>query len=75
MMLYTKDAFGAIVKDEFFGKKHMDTYTKDGKLLIDPQFLRDDMKRFGINAPLDYAAIPTLGWKTHNNEILEIETA
>ena len=27
MMLYTKDVFGAIVKDEFFGKKYMDTYT------------------------------------------------
>jgi len=75
MMLYTKDASGLVVKDEFFGKKYLETYTKDGRLLLNPQFFRDDIKKQGINAPLDYAAIPALGWKTYNNETLEIETA
>lgn len=32
------------------------------------------MKRNGINEPLDYSAIPTLSWKTVNNEVLIIDT-
>ncbi|MFN3999344.1 hypothetical protein [Algoriphagus sp.] len=45
MMLFTKDASGEIVKDEFYGKKYIESYTKDGKYILDPQFLRDVMKR------------------------------
>jgi hypothetical protein len=71
-MLHTKDATGAIVKDEFYGKKYTETFAKDGRLILDPQFLRDDMKRAGVNFPLEYSDIPTLTWKTINNEILEI---
>lgn len=45
MMLFTKDASGEIVKNEFYGKNYVETFTKNGKLILDPQFLRDVMKR------------------------------
>jgi hypothetical protein len=74
-MLYSKDGNGEIVKDEFYGKGYVETYTKDGKLILDPQFLRDDLKRNGISEPLDYSLIPTFSWKTWNNETIEIITS
>jgi hypothetical protein len=74
-MLFSKDANGKIIEDEFFGKSYVETFTKDGKWIIDPQFLRDDAKRFGVNAPIDYSAIPTFQWKTINNQILEMNTS
>lgn len=74
MMLFTKDSNGEIIKDEFYGKKYIETYTKEGKYILDPQFLRDDLKSRGIKEPLDYSLIPTLNWKTINNEILIIDT-
>ena len=55
MMLFSKDANGEIRKDEFYGKRYVETYTKDGRLVLDPQFLRDDLKRNGITDPLDYS--------------------
>jgi hypothetical protein len=73
-MLFSKDVNGAIIKDDFYGKRYKETYTKDGKLILDPQFLRDDMKSRGINEPLDYGSIPTLNWKSIDNEILETES-
>ena len=74
-MLYSMDANGEIEKNEFFGKRYVETYTKDGKLILDPQYLRDDLKRNGISEPLDYSLIPTLYWKTISNETLEITTS
>ncbi|MDO8965322.1 hypothetical protein [Algoriphagus sp.] len=75
MMLFTKDSNGEIIKDEFYGKKYIETYTKDGKYILDPQFLRDDMKSSGNKEPLDYSLIPTFSWGTINNEILIIDTS
>ena len=72
MNLYSKDQDGKIIKDEFYGKKYIDTFQKNGQYLFDPNFLRDDMKRNGINEPLDYSLIPTFSWKTYENQILEI---
>lgn len=74
-MLYSKDENGEIVKDEFYGKSYIETFTRDGKWIIDPQFFRDDAKRLGINAPIDYSAIPTFQWKTIDNQILEMNTS
>ena len=74
-MLYSKDANGEIIKDEFYGKNYVETYTKNGKLILDPQFLRDDLKRNGITEPLDYSLIPTLSWKSINNETFELITS
>ncbi|WP_144604417.1 hypothetical protein [Algoriphagus algorifonticola] len=74
-MLFSKDVNGKIIKDEFYGKSYVETFTKDGKWIIDPQFFRDDAKRFGINAPIDYSAIPTFQWKTIDNQILEMNTS
>jgi hypothetical protein len=74
-MLYSKDANGETIKDEFFGKGYVETYAKNGKFILDPQFLRDDLKRNGITEPLDYSLIPTFYWKTINNETLEIITS
>ena len=73
-MLYSKDANGEIEKDEFYGKKYVETYSKEGKLIFDPQFFKDDLKRSGISEPLDYSLIPNFYWKTINNETLEIIT-
>ncbi|MBX2962494.1 MAG: hypothetical protein KF687_08280 [Cyclobacteriaceae bacterium] len=70
--LYTKDAGMNILKDEFTGKGYIETFTKNGQYLIDPKYLQDDMKRHGINEPIDHSLIPTFTWKTINNEILEI---
>ncbi len=75
MMLFTRDSNGEVIKDEFFRKNYVETFAKNGSLILDPQFLRDDMKRNGINEPLDYSMIPTLNWKTINNEILIIDTS
>lgn len=58
-MLFSKDGNREIVNDEFYGKGYVETFTKDGRWLPDPQFFRDDIKKHGINEPLDYAAIPT----------------
>lgn len=74
-MLFSKDENGEIVKDEFYGKRYVETYIKDGRLILDPQFLKDDLKRNGITEPLDYSLIPTFYWKTSNNETLEIMTS
>lgn len=73
--LHAKDPDGKIIKDEFYGKKYIDTFLKNGQYLIDPNFLRDDMKRNGIKEPLDYSLIPSFSWKTYDNQILEIETS
>ncbi|WP_296705793.1 hypothetical protein [Algoriphagus sp.] len=75
IMLYSLDANGEIEKNEFYGKRYVETYTKDGKLILDPQYLKDDLKRNGITEPLDYSLIPTFYWKTINNETLEIITS
>lgn len=72
--LFSKDANGEIVKDEFYGKKYMETFTRDGRLILDPQFFRDDLKRNGIAETLDYSMIPTFEWKTVNDEVLIIIT-
>jgi hypothetical protein len=74
MMLFTKDASGEIIKDEFYKKKHIETYTKDGRWVPDPQIFIDDARKHGIDAQIDYAAIPTFQWKTINNELLEMNT-
>lgn len=71
-MLYSKDANGKIIKDEFFGKNYIEEYTKDGRLILDPQFLLDDMKRLSEITKLDYASIPTFQWTTINNNTLRI---
>jgi hypothetical protein len=42
--------------------------------MIDPNYLRDDMKRNGINEPLDYASIPIFSWKSISDGVLEIQT-
>ena len=73
--LHAKDPDGKIIKDEFYGKKYIDTFLKNGQYLIDPNFLRDDMRRNGIKEPLDYSLIPSFSWKTYDNQILEIETS
>ena len=74
VILFSKDANGEIIKDEFYGKRYVGTYTKGGDLILDPQFLRDDLKRNGITEPLDYSLIPTFSWKTMENETIEIIT-
>lgn len=63
MMLFTRDSNGEIIKDEFYGKKYIETYTKDGRWVPDPQIFRDDARKHGIEAPIDYAAIPTFQGK------------
>lgn len=75
MMLFSKDVNGEIVKDEFYGKNYVETYTKEGKLILDPQFLRDDLRRNGVTEPLDYSLIPTISWRTMNNETIEVITS
>ncbi|OOG68752.1 hypothetical protein B0E43_22000 [Algoriphagus sp. A40] len=72
VILFSKDANGEIIKDEFYGESYLETYTKDGKLILDAQFLRDDLKRNGITEPLEFSLIPTFSWKTMNNETIEI---
>ncbi|MBC6368127.1 hypothetical protein [Algoriphagus sp. AK58] len=74
-MLFSKDANGEIIQDEFYAKSYVETYTKEGKLILDPQYLRDDLKRNGITEPLDYSLIPSFSWKTFNSETIEITTS
>lgn len=73
-ILFSKDANGEIIKDEFYGKKYMETFTRDGRVILDPQFFRDDLKRNGITEPLDYSLIPSVEWKTISDEVLIIIT-
>ncbi len=72
--LYSTDGTGEIQKDMLSGKNYVETFTKNGKYILDPQFLSDDMKSRGIKEPLDYASIPTFSWKTENNEVLIIDS-
>lgn len=74
-MLYSKDVNGEIILDEFYAKSYVETYTKEGKLILDPQYLRDNLKRNGITEPLDYSLIPSFSWKTFNSETIEITTS
>ncbi|MBA4302420.1 hypothetical protein SAMN03080617_01819 [Algoriphagus alkaliphilus] len=73
-LLFSKDIEGKLVKNEFSGKGYIETFTKSGQFMIDPNYLRDDMKRNGINEPLDYASIPTFSWKSISDGVLEIQT-
>lgn len=73
--LHAKDSDGKIIKDEFYEKKYIDTFLKNGQYLIDPNFLRDDLKRNGIKETLDYSLILSFSWKTYDNQILEIVTS
>lgn len=54
--------------------KYVETFAKDGRLILNPQYLKDDMRKNGINSPLDYDYITTLNWEICDNEMLEIET-
>lgn len=72
--LFSKDAAGKVLKDDFAGRGYIDTFAKNGTYIVDPNYLRDDMKRHGIKEPLDYSLIPTYSWKTVNNEIVVIES-
>jgi len=73
-LLFVKDIEGKVVKDEFSGKGYIETYTKSGQFMIDPNYLRDDMRRHGIKEPLDYALIPVLSWKSISDGVLEIQS-
>jgi len=75
VILFSKDATGKVLKDDFSGKGYIDTYTKNGAYMVDPNYLRDDMKRNGIKEPLDYSLIPTFSWKTIDGEILVIKSS
>lgn len=60
MMLFSLDTTGEVIKDEFYQKKYVEEYTQSGKLILDPNFLMDDMEARGIKlTALDYAAIPS----------------
>jgi hypothetical protein len=74
-ILFSKDLEGKVVKNEFSGKGYVETFTKNGQFMIDPNYLRDDMKRNGINEPLDYTSIPTFSWQTIDDGILEISSS
>ena len=74
MMLFSLDTTGEVIKDEFYQKKYVEEYTQSGKLILDPNFLRDDMEARGIKlTALDYAAIPTLDWTTIDNNTLQLD--
>ena len=74
MMLFSLDATGEVIKDEFYQKKYVEEYTQSGKLILDPNFLRDDMEARGIKlTALDYAAIPTFDWTTIDNNTLQLD--
>lgn len=70
--LYSIDTEGNKIKDDFSGRGYIETFTKNGTYLLDPNFLRDDMKRHGINEPLDYSALPVFRWKCISESVLEI---
>ena len=73
-MLFSLDATGEVIKDEFYQKKYVEEYTQSGKLILDPNFLRDDMEARGIKlTALDYAAIPTFDWTTIDNNTLQLD--
>lgn len=72
IFLYSMNSNGEILRDEFFGKRYIEEYTKDGRLILDPQFLLDDMKRRGEITSLDYTSIPTFEWMTVNNNTIKI---
>ena len=46
-LLFSKDLEGKVVKNEFSGKGYVETFTKSGQFMIDPNYLKDDMKRNG----------------------------
>ncbi len=74
-VLYSKDEHGIILKDNFYKKGYLETFLKNGTFLVDPNFLRDDMKRNGIQEPLNYADIPKFTWRISTNHNLEIFTS
>jgi hypothetical protein len=72
-LLFSLDSNGEVIKDEFYGKKYVEEYTKDGRLILDPNFLIDDMKSRGVITPLDYTEIPAFQWSTINNNTLRMD--
>jgi hypothetical protein len=74
MILFSKDSSGKVLNDGFAGKNYVEVFAKNGTYSIDPNFLRDEAKKNGINEPIDFSAIPSFSWKTLNDETLIIET-
>ncbi|WP_139316594.1 hypothetical protein [Algoriphagus marinus] len=72
-MLFSLDSNGEVIKDEFYGKKYVEEFTNDGKLILDPNFFIDDMKRHGETIPMDYTLIPSIKWETINNNTLRVD--
>ncbi len=70
--LYSIDAEGNKIKDDFSGRGYIETFTKNGTYFLDPNFLRDDLKRHGINEPLDYSSLPVFRFKIISESVLEI---
>ncbi len=72
--MFFTDAEGNILDNGFAGKNYVDVFNENGTFSIDPNIFRDEMKKHGISGTVDYSAIPVFTWKTHNNQVLIIDT-
>lgn len=73
-ILFFKDTEGKIIKNGFEGKNYVDVFYKNGTYSVDPNYFRDEMKRNGINEPLDYTSLPVFTWRNMDDNLIEIIT-
>ncbi|REG84723.1 hypothetical protein [Algoriphagus antarcticus] len=68
IQLETYDASGKPVDGEYSGKGYYRIYTKDGRLIVDPQRFRDESSKNGRS--FSYSDVPTFIWTTFKSNIL-----
>ncbi len=69
IQLGTYDASGKPVDGEYSGKGYYRIFTKDGRLIVDPQRFRDESSKNGRS--FSYSDVPIFIWTTFKSNILD----
>lgn len=70
IVLGRHDNHGGVIQSDSYSKRYYRIFTKDGRLIIDPQKFRDDYRKNGI--PFSFQDLPPpLNWRTkESNKIV-----
>jgi len=62
------DEDGVLIQSDFFNKRYYRIFTKDGRILLDPQRFRDEYQKHG--RPFSYQDVPTFYWRTKESNYI-----
>lgn len=68
----TYDENGNLFENENKRKKYYQTFTNDGRMILDPSIFRDNASKHGLE--FSYSDIPNFRWKIKLPNILEISS-